>query len=83
MLQESKVSFEYVDFHTKMSLILDAAFGNKKTKRTLMVKMPRFETSCLETGVKTLVTETGQQLPPSRTWQGRTKLLKTRGASAK
>ena len=30
-----------------------------------MVKMPRFETSCLETGVKTLVTETGQQLPPS------------------
>ena len=30
-----------------------------------MVKMPHFETSCLETGVKTLVTETGQQLPPS------------------
>ena len=30
-----------------------------------MVKMPRFETSCLETGIKTLVTETGQQLPPS------------------
>ena len=30
-----------------------------------MVKMPRFETSCLEMGVKTLVTETGQQLPPS------------------
>ena len=30
-----------------------------------MVKMPRFETSCLETGVKTLVTEMGQQLPPS------------------
>ena len=30
-----------------------------------MVKMPRFETYCLETGVKTLVTETGQQLPPS------------------
>ena len=30
-----------------------------------MVEMPRFETSCLETGVKTLVTETGQQLPPS------------------
>ena len=23
-----------------------------------MVKMPRFETSCLETGIKTLVTET-------------------------
>ena len=31
-----------------------------------MVKMPCFETSCLETGVKTLVTETGQQLPPSK-----------------
>ena len=30
-----------------------------------MVKMPRFETFCFETGVKTLVTETGQQLPPS------------------
>ena len=30
-----------------------------------MVKMPRFETSSLETGVKTIVTETGQQLPPS------------------
>ena len=30
-----------------------------------MVKMPRFETYCLEMGVKTLVTETGQQLPPS------------------
>ena len=30
-----------------------------------MVKMPCFETSCLETGIKTLVTETGQQLPPS------------------
>ena len=30
-----------------------------------MVKMPRFETSCLETGIKTLATETGQQLPPS------------------
>ena len=30
-----------------------------------MVKMPCFETSCLETGVKTLVTETGQQLSPS------------------
>ena len=27
--------------------------------------MPRFETYCLETAVKTLVTETGQQLPPS------------------
>ena len=31
-----------------------------------MVKMPRFETSCLETGIKTPVTETGQQLPPSQ-----------------
>ena len=31
-----------------------------------MVEMPRFETSCLETGVKTLVTEMGQQLPPSK-----------------
>ena len=30
-----------------------------------MVKMPRFETICLQTVVKTLVTETGQQLPPS------------------
>ena len=30
-----------------------------------MVKMPHFETSCLETGIKILVTETGQQLPPS------------------
>ena len=30
-----------------------------------MVKMPRFETFCLQTGFKTLVTETGQQLPPS------------------
>ena len=30
-----------------------------------MVKMPRFETSCFQTGVKTYVTETGQQLPPS------------------
>ena len=35
MVQDSKVSFEYVDFYTKMSLILDAAFGNKKTKHTL------------------------------------------------
>ena len=33
-----------------------------------MVRMPRFETSCLEMGVKTLVTETGQQLPPSSVW---------------
>ena len=32
-----------------------------------MVEMPHFETYCLETGVKTLVTETGQQLPPSFT----------------
>ena len=30
-----------------------------------MVEMPRFVTTCLETGVKTQVTETGQQLPPS------------------
>ena len=36
MVQVSKVSFEYVDFNTKISLILDAAFGNQKTKRTLM-----------------------------------------------
>ena len=35
-----------------------------------MVKMPHFETSCLETGVKTLVTETGQQLPPSYIFLG-------------
>ena len=30
-----------------------------------MVELPRFETSCLQTGVKNLVSETGQQLPPS------------------
>ena len=36
MVQDSKVSFEYVDFYTKMSLILDAAFGNQKTKWTLL-----------------------------------------------
>ena len=36
-----------------------------------MVKMPRFETSCLETGVKTLVTEAGQQLPPSNESQNK------------
>ena len=30
-----------------------------------MVKMPCFETYCSETGIKILVTETGQQLPPS------------------
>ena len=30
-----------------------------------MVKITRFETYFLETGVKALVTETGQQLPPS------------------
>ena len=30
-----------------------------------MVKMHPFETSCLQTGVKTLVTETEQQLPPN------------------
>ena len=36
MVQDSKVSFEYVDFYTKMSLILDAAFENQKTKWILM-----------------------------------------------
>ena len=34
-----------------------------------MIEMPRYETYCLETGVKTLVTETGQQLPPSQVVQ--------------
>ena len=28
MVQDSKVSFEYVDFYAKMSLIFYAAFGN-------------------------------------------------------
>ena len=28
MVQDSKVSFEYVDFYANMSLISDAAFGN-------------------------------------------------------
>ena len=36
-----------------------------------MVKMPRFETYCLETGVKTLVTEMGQLLPPSIVAKGK------------
>ena len=36
MVQVSKVSFEYVDFHAKMSLIFYPAFGNSITKRTLM-----------------------------------------------
>ena len=39
MLRDIKVSFEYVDFHTKMSLILDAAFGNQTTKLTLMIRV--------------------------------------------
>ena len=38
---------------------------DEKRGRFFMVKLPRFETSCLQTGVKTLVSETGQQLPPS------------------
>ena len=42
MVQESKVSFEYVDFLTKMSLILDPAFGNQKTKWTLVFTDLRF-----------------------------------------
>ena len=37
MVQDSKVSIEYVDFYTKMSLNLDAPLGNKKTKRTLLL----------------------------------------------
>ena len=37
----------------------------KKEGAFLMVKLPRFETSCLQTGVKALVSEMGQQLPPS------------------
>ena len=36
MLQYSKVSFEYVDFLAKMLLIFYPAFGNSKTKRTLV-----------------------------------------------
>ena len=36
MVQVSKVSFEYVDFHAKMSLILYPAFENLKTKWTLL-----------------------------------------------
>ena len=36
MLQDSKVSFEYVEFCIKISLILHAAFGNKITKQTLL-----------------------------------------------
>ena len=39
--------------------------GMKKEGAFLMAKLPRFETFCLQTGVKTLVSETGQQLPPS------------------
>ena len=34
--RRSKVPFEYVDFHTKMSLIFYPAFGNSVTKRTLL-----------------------------------------------
>ena len=37
----------------------------KKEGAFLMVKLSHFETSCLQTGVKTLVSEMGQQLPPS------------------
>ena len=37
MVPVSKVSFEYVDFHAKMSLILYPAFGNSITKRTLLI----------------------------------------------
>ena len=46
---------------------MNALFQNgiKKEGAFNIVKMPRFETYCLETGVKTLVTEMGQQLPPS------------------
>ena len=46
---------------------MNALFQNgiKNEGAFYMVKMPRFETSCFETGVKTLVTEMGQQLPPS------------------
>ena len=36
MVPVSKVSFEYVDFHAKMSLIFYPAFGNSITKRTLL-----------------------------------------------
>ena len=43
------------------------SFQTGKRKRALFKwqKWTHFVTSCLETGVKTLVTETGQQLPPS------------------
>ena len=37
MVQVSKVSFEYVDFHAKMSLIFYPAFGNSIAKRTLVI----------------------------------------------
>ena len=30
-----------------------------------MIEKPRYETCCLQTGIETQVTETGQQLPPS------------------
>ena len=35
-----------------------------------MVEMPRYETCCLQTGIVTQVTETGQQLPPSYGFKG-------------
>ena len=37
----------------------------KKEGAFFLVKLPCFETFCLQTGVKTLVSETGHQLPPS------------------
>ena len=46
---------------------MNALFQNgiKKEGAFYMVKMTRFETHCLKTGVKIPVTETGKQLPPS------------------
>ena len=35
MVQESKVSFEYVDFHAKMSLIFYPAYGKADTSRDI------------------------------------------------
>ena len=39
MLQFDKVSFEYADFFAKMLLIFYPAFGNSKTKRTLILQV--------------------------------------------
>ena len=55
---------------------MNAQFPNKIKREGAFstVEMPCFVTSCLETGVKTLVTETGQQLPPSYVGKSLTKI---------